>query len=90
MNIFNPEVQLKDSNVAVRNNVLTELRGFKFVTTVVLQLKKYRAMMKLNVAPITHPQSLKQLLMSHIGKVFESIYSTIISNIHKPFGKRFC
>ena len=46
-------------------------------------------MMKLNVAHIAHPQRLKQLLMSDIGKVFESIYSTIISKIDKSFGKGF-
>lgn len=45
--------------------------------------------MKLNVAHIAHPQRLKQLLMSDIGKVFESIHSTIISKIHKSFGKGF-
>ena len=32
------------------------------------------------VVPITHPESPKQLLMSYTGKVFESIYSTIMSN----------
>ena len=42
------------------------------------------------VVPITHPESLKQLLMSYTGKVFESIYSTIMSNEHISFGKGFC
>ena len=43
LNSFNPELQLKDTESAVENkiiNVLSEFRGFKFVTTLVLVLKK--------------------------------------------------
>ena len=40
---FNPELQLKHTGSAIKNNLkvlLTELRGFEFVTTLVLVLKK--------------------------------------------------
>ena len=43
MNFFNPEQQLKDTESAIKSNLielLSELRGFKFVTTLVLVFKK--------------------------------------------------
>ena len=42
LNSFNPEQQLKDTESAIKNNVinlLSKLRGFKFVTTFVLEFK---------------------------------------------------
>ena len=38
LNSFNPELQLKDTESAIKNKLkksLTELRGFKFLTTLV-------------------------------------------------------
>ena len=43
LNSFNPELQLKDTESAIKSKVmeiLTQLRGFKFVTTIVLVFKK--------------------------------------------------
>ena len=43
LNSFNPELQLKDTESAVKSKLielLTRLRGFKFVTTLVLVFKK--------------------------------------------------
>ena len=43
LNSFNPELQLKDTESAIENKlkkILSELRGFKFVTTLVLVFKK--------------------------------------------------
>ena len=43
MSIFNPELQLKDTEFAIKSNLielLSELRGFRFVTTLVLVFKK--------------------------------------------------
>ena len=43
LNSFNPEIQLKDTESAIKNKltrILTELRGFKFVATLVLEFKK--------------------------------------------------
>ena len=43
LNSFNPELQLKDTQSAIKNkliDLLSELRGFKLVTTLVLEIKK--------------------------------------------------
>ena len=39
---FNPELQLKDTKPAIRNKLknIVELRGFKFVTILVLVFKR--------------------------------------------------
>ena len=42
-NSFNAELQFKDSKFVIRNKLIdsfTELRGFKFVTALVLEFKK--------------------------------------------------
>ena len=67
LNSFNPELQLKDTESAIKNklkNILTELKGFKFVTTLALKFKKKQKMMiKQNMTLFTHTQKQKQLLM---------------------------
>ena len=43
MNSFNPELQLKDIESAIKSKLmelLTQLKGFKFVTTLALVFKK--------------------------------------------------
>ena len=43
LNPFNPELQLKDTKYATKSKrikLLTQLKGFKFVTTLVLVFKK--------------------------------------------------
>ena len=43
LNSFNPEMQLNDTESAIKNKLkglLMEMRGFKIVTTLVLELKK--------------------------------------------------
>ena len=43
MNSFNPELQLKDTESTIKNkqiDLVSELRGFEFVTALVLELKK--------------------------------------------------
>ena len=65
MNSFNPELQLQNTKPAMRNKLkyfLTELKGFKFVITMVLEFKNQKVMMKQNIAPFIHPQRLKPLL----------------------------
>ena len=42
MNSFKPELQLKDTESATKNkliDLLSELKGFEFVTTIVLEFK---------------------------------------------------
>ena len=46
LNSFNPELQLKDTESAIKSKLielLTQLRGFKFVTTLVLVFKKRKS-----------------------------------------------
>ena len=43
MNFFNPELQFKDTESVIKNKLkqlLAELKGFKFVTTLVLKFEK--------------------------------------------------
>ena len=43
LNTFNPEIQLKDTDLQLKTNwksILTQLKAFKFVTTLVLAFKK--------------------------------------------------
>ena len=49
MNSFNPEIQLKDPEYAIRNkliDLLTELKDFKFMTILALEFKKEKMMIK--------------------------------------------
>ena len=46
LNSFNPELQLKDTESAIKNkliNLSSESKGFKFVATLVLEFKKIRS-----------------------------------------------
>ena len=46
INSFNPELQLKDTESAIKNKfkkLLSELRGFKFMATLVLVFKKIQS-----------------------------------------------
>ena len=43
LNAFDPELQLEDTDFAIRNkpvDLLTEMKEFKYVTTLVLEFKK--------------------------------------------------
>ena len=43
LNYFNPELQLKDTESVIRiklNELMIELKGFKFVKTIVLEFQK--------------------------------------------------
>ena len=49
LNSFNPEIQLKDPEYAIRNkliDLLTELKDFKFMTILALEFKKEKMMIK--------------------------------------------
>ena len=46
LNLFNPDLQLKDTESSIKNNLkrlLSKLRGFTFVTTLILLLKNIRS-----------------------------------------------
>ena len=66
LNYFNAEIQHKDIESTINNeliDLLAELKGFKSVASLVLELKKKKNMMKKNKAHFIQPNMLKQLLL---------------------------
>ena len=67
LNSFNTELQLKDTEPAIGNkliDLLAELKGLKFLTTLVIQFKKKsKVIMQQNISPIILTQKQKGLLM---------------------------
>ena len=68
---------------------LFELKGFKFVTALVIVFKITKSDDATKYSTF-HPNSKVEtvIIESDIDDVFESIYSKIISNIQKYIGKR--
>ena len=63
-NYFNAEIQPKDTESTINNelvDLLAQLKGFKFVASLVLELKKKK--MKKSIAHFIQPNMLKQLLV---------------------------
>ena len=78
---FNPEVQRKDSEFTENKvkELLTGLRGFEFMTTLVLMLTKKESEDKTKYGTFyPHPKSEIIINQSEISHVFESICSTVI------------
>ena len=90
---INPEQQLKDTESATERKLkqlLSELRGFKLVTTPALVLKNIGSEDKTKYDTFyLHSKAERIINESDIDDVFKSIYTTIISNIHKIFRKSF-
>ena len=62
---FNPQLQHKDTEFAIKNkliDLLPKLKRFKFLT-LVLEFKKCKMMMKNYIAPFIRTHKQKQLLM---------------------------
>ena len=90
MNSFNPELQLKDTESAIKGKLielLSQLRGFKFVTTLVLVFKKIESKDKTKYDNF-YSSSKAEIIIneSDIDNVFKSIHTTIIANIQKSLG----
>ena len=67
---------------------MSELRGFKFRTTLVLVFKKIESKHKTKYDNFYSSTEAEVIInKKDIGDVFESIYSTIVSNIQKSLGK---
>ena len=82
LNSFNRELQLNDREFTIRNkliDLLTELKGFKFVTKLVLELNLIDNDDKQNIATFIRTQKEKQLLMK--------VTLMIILSIHKSLRK---
>ena len=82
LNSFNPELQLKDTESATENKpteLLNQLKGFKFVKTLVLVFKKIESEDKTKYDN-SHSNSKAEIIIneSDIEDVFKSIYTTII------------
>ena len=74
MNSFNSELQLKDTESAIRNKItdlLTKLKGFKLVTALVLELKKIENDDKTKCIPFLNPKAETIINESDINDVFE-------------------
>ena len=67
---------------------MSELRGFKFVTTLVLEFKKVESEDKIKYDTF-YSNSKAEVITndSDIDDVFELLYTTIIPNIQKSVGK---
>ena len=91
LNSFSSELQLKNIKSAIRRKLiklLTQLKGFKFVTTLVLVFKKIETEDKSRFDSF-YSSSKAEIVIdeSDIDDVFQSIYTTIITNIQKSLGK---
>ena len=64
----------------------SELKGFKFVATLASEYKRQKVMIKQNMIPFIQTQAETVINKSDINDVFESIYSTIKSNIQISLG----
>ena len=87
LNSFNPELQLKDIKSAIKSKLIelsTQLKGFKFVKTLVVVFKKIESKDKKKYDTF-YSSSKAEIIINknHIHHVFQSIYTTIISNIQK-------
>ena len=90
LNSFNPELQFKDTECANKSKLiqlLSQLRGFRFVKTLVLVFKKIKSKDKTKYDNF-YSSYLKIIINeSDIENAFKSIYRIIITNIQKSSGK---
>ena len=91
LNYFNLKQQLIDTKSAIKSkliDLLTQLKGFKFVTALVLEFKKIESEDKTKYDTF-YSNSKAEIIIneSDIDDVFQSIYTTIIPNMQKSLGK---
>ena len=90
-NFLNPELQLKNTESAIKNKLmylLSRLRRFKFVTTLVLEFQKMKNDDKIIYNNFDSNSKAETIFTENdIVDVFESIYITVISNIQKSLGQ---
>ena len=88
-NSFNPELQLKNTDSAIKSKLVelsTQLKGFRFMTTLVFNKTESEDKTKSD----NFYSSWKAEIIineSNIDDVFQSIYTTIVTNIQKSLGK---
>ena len=91
MNSFNLELQLKDTESAIKSKLielLTQLKDFKFVTALVLVLKMIESEDETKYYNF-YSNSKTEIITneSDNNDVFESIYTTIMTNMQKSLVK---
>ena len=91
INSFNLDLRLKDTesaNISKLNKLLTELRRFKFVTTLISVFRKTEGNYRSKYSTF-YSRSKTEIIINErdIDDVFESVYTTIILNIQKSLGK---
>ena len=87
LNSFNPELQLIDTESAIKSKLIelsTQLKNFKFVATLVLVFKKIGSEDKTEYHTF-YLNSKPEIIIneSDIHDVFQSIYTTILSHCVK-------
>ena len=91
LNSLNPELQLKDIECTIKKkliDLLPELRGFKFVTTLVLESKKIKSNDESKYSTFSSNSKAERIINeSDIDEVFEPIYITIMPNIQKSLSR---
>ena len=78
INYFNPELQTKDTESAIKNKLerlLTKLKGFKFVRTLVLVVKKIKNDDKAKFIHIEKQKklSMKETLMMYLNQSIQKL-----------------
>ena len=89
LNSFNPELQVKNSESVIKNkliDLLTELKGFKFVTIIVFNKIKSDDKPKYETV-YSHLKAEVIIKKSDIDGLFKSIYTTVISYIKVFLGQ---
>ena len=84
LNYFNLELQLRDTESAIRNklkDLVKEFKGFKFVKTLVLEFKKTEVDDETKYGIFSLSSKADTVIDESDINVFESIYSGAISNI---------
>ena len=91
LNSFNPELELKDTESTIKSKLielLTQLKGFKFMITLVLVFKKIESEDKTKYNSFYSSSKAEVIINeSAIDDKFQSLYTTIITNIQKSLGK---
>ena len=86
-NSFNHEIQVKNIESTIKSKLielLTHLKGFKFVTTLVLMFNDIESKDKIKYYNIYSSSKAGEIISkSHIDDVFDYIYTTIIKNIQR-------
>ena len=84
LNSFNPDLKYW---ICKLTELLTQLKGFKFVTTLPLVFQKINSEDKTYGTFYSNSEAEIIINESDFDDVFESIYTTIISNIEKSLEK---